>query len=260
MAVKEQPEDDAERSESASRQTRLVRLVKPVVKLENEARPIDTTIIAPKFYNAFNYSVLSRDRSVVNLTVGVTSANRGDGKTLVASNLAVSLATANERDTVIVDLNVAEPAIHRIFGVDLAPGLAEAIIGPNIAVARTRIPHLSVLTAGADMVGPILASGGLSEAIHKHGPISPTLGLEHVAEFRNVLYSLREVFEFVIVDMPSMKEPEVPVLLSHQVDGVLVVVSANQTTREEVDRMVHRIHDERVLGFVLNGVDDEEGS
>ena len=69
----------------------LMRLIKPVTILPAGEGVIDTTTISPKFYNCFNYSLLSKGSAMVSLAVGITSANPREGKTLVAANLAVSL-------------------------------------------------------------------------------------------------------------------------------------------------------------------------
>src|SRR5258706_13680611 len=116
----------------------------------NEQRPdqVDNKIVAFDYYNCFNYSLLSEGKQDINLTVGVTSANPGEGKTLVGSNLSVSLAMGYERETVLVDLNVENPSLHDVFGTTLGPGLVDALQSGSIHVSRTSINHLCVLSAG----------------------------------------------------------------------------------------------------------------
>ena len=88
-------------------------------------------------------------------------------------------------------------------------------------------------------------------------PATPSFGIEQIAEFRNVVYSLREAFDFVIIDLPSMREPAIPMLLTHQMDGLLVVVDSTKTKREEVEIMFQRVHHQQLLGFVFNRVNSE---
>jgi len=130
--------DSFERPEQAGGQ-HLVRLLKPITFRSEVAKPIDEMVVAPQFYNCFNYSLLSKEQDTFNLTIGVTSANPGEGKTLVASNLAVSLAITNQREVVLVDLNIRNPRLHSIFGTKLSPGLVESLGDSAIQVAPTRV-------------------------------------------------------------------------------------------------------------------------
>jgi Mrp family chromosome partitioning ATPase len=236
---------------------KLVRLLKPVVVIPPGTKSIDESVISPRFYNTFNYAMIAKAQTDVNMVIGVTSASKGEGKTIVAANLAVSLATVNERDTVLVDLSVAAPVLHTIFGTNLSPGLVEALDEPMVHVSETRIHHLFVLSAGNAYGNPLTAERlGGGKTARQRFP-APSLGLEHIAEFRNIVYSLKEQYDFVIVDMPAARQPGVPVLLAHQMDGVLVVVDANRTKREDIDKMFRRFHDNHVIGFVLNRVSDD---
>jgi len=236
----------------------LVRLLKPVVIADDAGGPIDDTIVSPEYYNRFSYSLLAKGATSVSLTVGITSANPGEGKTLVASNLAVSLALANRRDTILVDLSIRSPRLHSVFGTPLGPGLMEAIDGSTIQVWKTRVDHLHVLPAG--LAGMALLSGDVRSSFESAGGFEndlPALGLDKVVLFRDIIYSLREHFEFVIVDMPVLKEPHVPVLLTHQMDGLLVVVDATRTRHEDVERMFRQLNSSQILGFVFNRATDE---
>jgi len=235
----------------------LVRLLKPIMFNPERGKHIDSAVVSPMFYNCFNYSMLAKEHTGVNLTVGITSANVGEGKTLVASNLSVSLASANQRDTVLVDLNLQSPRIHKIFGTRLAPGLAETLNDRPIQVSHTQVKHLYILSAGQmpfhSLNADYLGNGeqvSLAEA-------QSTLGLDQLASFRNVLYSLRQEFEFVIVDMPALHEPRIPILLTNQMDGLIVVVDANRTKHEHIEKMFRRVNQNQVIGFVFNRVTKE---
>ena len=203
-----QGEADQERSSRS-----LVRLLKPVIIGPRRGGKIDSSEVLPRFYNSFHFLLLSKDRPDVTMAIGITSANQGEGKTLVASNLAVSLAVANQRETVLVDLNIRAARLHRIFGVDLRPGLVDALVGPTIQLSQTQIDKLFVLSAG-DFSGspPDLQQAPILEADTSGSADGSAIGLQHIAAFRDVLYSLKEEFEFVIIDMPAMQEPHVPVL------------------------------------------------
>jgi len=248
QAEREAPEESAQ---APSEQ--LVRLQKPVVIREDAGKQVDGTVVSPLFYDCFNYSLLSGGGQDVNVAVGVVSANPGEGKTLVASNLAVSLTVAFQRKTVLVDMNVREPRLHQIFNVDIGPGLLEAVGDGAIHVAQTAVSDLFLLTAG---VANGRLAGGLQHAMEENSEaIEPSLQLEQVAAFRDVLYSLKEQFSFVIVDMPAVRAHLVPLLFTNQLDGVLFVVHAGRTKQGEIDQAVQLINERRVLGFVYNGAE-----
>ena len=248
--------EDPQKGDNAHHQAgdaNIVRLVKPIAIIDDVARDIDPRVVSPKFFNSFNFSLLAKEKTGLGFTVGVTSARPGEGKTLVASNLAVSLATANHRDTVLVDLNVAAPRLHTVFGTKLGPGLVEALDERIIHVWQTKVKNLFVLSAGNVTGNPMVANRYASaEKQHAAGPSVTSLGLEQMGAFRDIVYSLKQEFEFIIIDMASVHEPSVPVLLSHQMDGLLVVIGLNSTKHEDIEKLLRRVHKNHILGFVLN--------
>ena len=236
----------------------LVRLKRPIVVNPDGASFIDHKVVASRFYNCFNYSLLSPGNGGINLAVGVTSANTGEGKTLVASNLAVSLAIANQRETVLVDLNLGKPSIHTVFGAPQRPGLVEAFYDGAIHLSKTPIKDLYILGAGGGPDTPLgkERSASIGDASSKNGS-SQAVQLEHLAAFRDVIYSLKEQFDFIIVDMPSIHEHAFPVLFTNYLDGILVVVDAGRTKQEDIEHMFRHLNERQVLGFVMNRVGEE---
>lgn len=244
-----EPDGATRRAESS----RLVRLIKPVTIVKDAVGPVETSVVSPRFYNAFNYSMIAGAKRDVSAVLGVTSPNRGEGKTTVAANLAVSLATVNERSTVLIDLSIARPVLNRVFGTRLYPGLTDALQEPMIRVFETRIPHLYVLPAGKVHASPMATDKAVND---RNGAATPSFGLEHVAEFRNVIYSLKQEFDYIIIDMPAAKDPTVPTLLTHLMDGLLIVVDTNRTRQEDIEPIFRRIHEKQIIGFVFNRVAD----
>jgi protein-tyrosine kinase len=231
----------------------VVRLQKTVIVSDHIGKKIDASVVNHQFYDHFKYSLLPKEYSQGKLTLGITSPNPGEGKTLVAANLAASLAMANQRATLLIDLNVSRPRVHEIFGVPLAPGLLEGLQQPSVVVSTTKVKHLSVLTVGSAAANPIesMRFGGT-----KNGTaMKATVGLEQLTEFRNLLYSLEEKFELIIVDLPSIHESAIPTLFTSQLGGVIVVVNAGKTKQRDIDRLLVTLNESQVLGFVFNRVD-----
>ena len=146
----------------------------------------------------------------------VTSAIAGEGKTWLATQLAMGLARAQRR-TVLVDFDLRQPALDGALGLPLGPGVCEALRGQGeIAdmVQPTDTDFFSVVTAGNwnRQVLPALANGSI-------GPL---------------LEQLRERFDFVIVD----SSPLLPVvdtrLLCQHVDSVLLSVLRDVSEADKV--------------------------
>lgn len=235
-------------------ESKPVRMLKPVMISPYKARRIDPDVVAFDFYDSFNYSILTNDHKGARLTLGITSANPGEGKTLVASNLAVSLALAHEKKTVLVDLNVRRPRVDGVFGTPQGPGLVEALRGETITVWPTQVEHLSVLPAG----------GGAGSAHRKPAQsLKPPSGhqsvrLNQLAEFRDILYSLEQEFEFIIVDVPAINGRDFPILYAGLLEGLLVVIDSTRTKRKDLEKMFRVVNEKQVLGFVFNRVRDAE--
>jgi protein-tyrosine kinase len=248
----QQTGDDASQD---GQEQRLVRLIKTVVENPDRGRTIDEKVVQFRYFNSFNYSLLAREGKGVNLTVGITSAKAGEGKTLVAANLAVSLAMGFQKKTVLIDLCFARPRIHEIFGLENGPGLADSFTNGAIHVSRTQVENLFVLSSGMiplyhEPAAPSQGAAGV--------PVSPKplLGLDHLTAFRDVIYSLEQEFDFVIVDMPSVNSAEIPILFTNTLNGLLIVVDSGKTRREELDAMFQKINEHQVLGFVFNRVEE----
>jgi protein-tyrosine kinase len=255
---------EAERQEeypnNGRRSTDLVQLRRPIREATERGTHVDGNYVSPHFYDCFNYSLLTDGASAVNIAVGVTSPNRQEGKTLVACNLAVSLTIAHQKKTILVDLNLREPRLHKIFGVAESPGLLEGMGDGAIHVSPTSVNGLYVLSAGVSygrFVGLPGDTNGREDPPATMAEAS--LQLEQVAAFRDVIYSLKERFDFVIVDLPAVNEYLLPLLFANQLDGTLLVIQGGKTKQAEIDRAMQMLNEHRVLGFVYNGVERGPG-
>jgi Mrp family chromosome partitioning ATPase len=243
---------DRSRSTDGGRTHRngLIRLQKTVVFAAESGRHIDESFVNHHFYDHFKYSLLPKEYSHGKLTLGITSANAGEGKSIVAANLAASLAMANQRETVLVDLNISRPRIHEIFGAPIAPGLLDGMRQTSVTVTKTKINYLSVLPIGSVSGNPIesIRVRGSKPVAAEKSPVR----LEQLSDFRTVLASLEEQFELVIIDLPSIHESIIPTIFTTQLSGVIVVVDAGKTKQQDIDRLLVTLNESQVLGFVFN--------
>ena len=236
-----------------SNEDKIIRLLKPVIFSDSVARNLDMNVIAPHYYGSFNYSLMPEGSSDFKLSLGVTSANPSEGKTLVACNLAVSLALTHQKETVLIDLNTKAPRVHEVFGIPAQPGIVDALHGEAIYTTRTAIKGLSVVCAG-EVKGSGLEAQRLSTGPRagSSGGTRPVLRLEMVSFFRDVVYSLQEIFPYVVVDLPSMNTASAPIVFANQLDGIFVVVDVGKTKLGDVEKMFRRLNQRQVQGFIFN--------
>lgn len=165
----------------------------------------------------------------------VSSSVRGEGTTEIAVGLALILSAGMGRRTALVDCNVSHPDLHRRFGTQRA-GFDEAIGGDlsiDQALVNTTVPNLYVMPAG-ERLGHLTA---------------------HDAEgLKSLISSLRDRFDYVIMDSaPIGISPESSVFCD-KVDAVILVVRHGRTRREIVKRTKEIIERSggRLLGVILN--------
>ena len=166
----------------------------------------------------------------------VTSPNPSDGKTMIASNLALSYAL-NERKVVMIDCDLRKPRLHQIFQLDSQPGLSNYLTGSATLeeiLRPTAIPNLTVITAGAT-------------------PPSPG-NLLNSEIFKDLLAQLRQQFHHIIIDTPPVLGFADARFISALVDGVLLVTKHN-FTHKSAGRLAHQLLSQApILGAVLNCV------
>ncbi|MGP8050737.1 MAG: GumC family protein [Desulfobaccales bacterium] len=169
----------------------------------------------------------------------VTSPNPGEGKTLVASNLALTFALGGQ-ETLVIDCDLRKPRVQQIFQMELQPGLSNYLTGSATLEEILRpaaIPNLSVITAGTR-------------------PPSPAI-LMNSQEFRDLLGQLRQRFKHIIIDTPPILAFSEGLIISVLTDGVLLVTRHN-CTQKNAGRLAHqRLSQIRapLMGAVLNCVD-----
>ncbi|MEN8149473.1 MAG: CpsD/CapB family tyrosine-protein kinase [Planctomycetota bacterium] len=166
----------------------------------------------------------------------ITSAQAGEGKTLTALNLAVTLADDKEARVVVVDGDMRTPAVHRRFGIDNQRGLSDYLSGSvmlEVVLQRSRLPNLSLLPSGRlpGNPGELLSSKKMAD----------------------LLARLNRDFDHVIIDAPPVAVGTDAAILGAKADGAVLVVKLGETPREEVHSAVDLLEQSRVklLGTVL---------
>jgi polysaccharide biosynthesis transport protein len=169
-----------------------------------------------------------------------TSPNQGDGKSTVASNLAVSIAQTG-RKVLIVDCDLRRPNSHKLLGVKNDVGLSDVIAGevePMDAIKPTETTNLWCLPSG-----PL--------------PANPAELLQST-RFEEFVKMAREKFDYVILDCPPVLAVADPCIVAPRADGITMVLRVSRDSRPQAARakeMLMRVNG-RLLGVVVNASEE----
>src|SRR3954462_4206073 len=165
----------------------------------------------------------------------ITSPNKGDGKSLTAANLALTMAQEYNQRVLLLDADLRRPSLHRLFGISDTPGLTDVLMGgASIDEALVTVPEhrLTILPAGIVPTQPAELLGS--------------------ASMRRILDGLRTRFDRIIIDMPPASPLADVSVASGMVDGVLMIVRAGVTPKPAIERALSGLDTAKVLGLVLN--------
>lgn len=165
----------------------------------------------------------------------VTSPNKGDGKTLTAANLALTMAQEFQQRVLLVDGDLRRPAIHRLFGIAETPGLSDVLMGGATledALVTVRDHRLTLLPSGIIPMHPAELLGS--------------------STMRRVLDTLRTRFDRILIDMPPVAPLADVTIASAVADGVLMIVRAGVTPKPAIEHALSGLDRSKVLGLVLN--------
>src|SRR5689334_7842404 len=164
----------------------------------------------------------------------VASAVAGEGKTLTASNLALTFSESYQKRVLLIDADLRRPSLHTVFRLDTALGLGDGLLsgGETKMLVRQVSPRLAVLPAGRPSSDPM--AGLTSERM------------------RRLIEEAKQSFDWVILDTPPVMLLPDSHLLASMVEGAVLVVRAGSTPHDMVKRAADAIGRQRILGVVLN--------
>ena len=197
---------------------------------------------SPNFAEAFRVvrtNVLFSSAAAGGQSVLITSTSPGEGKSMVASNLALSLAQAGRR-VILLDADLRKPKVHQAFGVPQEPGLSNVLVGnakASESVRKGSVPGLWVLPAGRIPPNP-----------------AELLGSQRFHEF---IGSLRQHFDWIVIDSPPVMAVADASVLANLATGVVFVIGSEMTSRHIARRAIEQLHNSQAkfFGAVLNRVD-----
>jgi capsular exopolysaccharide synthesis family protein len=193
-------------------------------------------------FRTIRTNVLFASADVGSKSIVVTSTSPGEGKTLVSTNLATSMAMAGQR-VLLIDADMRRPKVHETFELAQEPGLSNFLVGDtkaSEAVRRTPVKNLWVMPAG------------------KHPPNPAELLGSRM--FKDFLTSLGEHFDYVILDSPPVMAVTDACVVSNLATGVVFVVGAEMTSRGAAKAAVDQLDSAKSkhVGAILNRVELEK--
>ncbi len=182
--------------------------------------------------------LLAGDRGEIKV-VAITSAMANEGKTSVASRLAVSIARASGEPTLLIDGDMRSPDVHHHFHVDNEPGLAEVLKGARAAN--------EAILADAEQRFHVLPAGRLSGNPHS---------LLGAGRLDSLLEDLRARYRYIVLDTPPVLAAGETLLLSKAADACLICAMQDASRMSQVEKARARLESVgcRIEGIVLNGV------
>lgn len=165
----------------------------------------------------------------------ITSTIPQEGKSMVAANLACTLARRTQQKTLLIDGDLRRPTVARLFGLGKTPGLGEWLQGerrPMNSIYRLEDAGLWILPAGNSPRNPLEAmqSGRLA----------------------GLMDQLTSWFDWVIIDSPPVLPLADTSVWMRMADGVLLVARHGASQREHLKRGLEAIEPARLLGAILN--------
>ena len=179
------------------------------------------------------FSLSAEDQKVF----AVTSYAKGEGKSTVSANLAISFSKM-ERRVLLIDCDLRRPNLHNIFKVENTVGLSN-IIGKMAdfedAVKHDVLPNLDILPSGTIPPNP-------SELLCSPG-------------FEKLVKGLIDEYDYIIFDTPPIGVVADALLLKDRVAGYVVVLRERSTTHGDIQKMLESIKlaDTKILGFIKVG-------
>jgi tyrosine-protein kinase Etk/Wzc len=173
----------------------------------------------------------------------ITSYDSGDGKSLIAANLAI-IAAQQHAPTLLIDGDMRRGLLHESFAVKKEPGLSDLLTNHlelteqyiNSFIKTTSFPNLFLLTSGSLIQNP-----------------TELLTSSHFEHFMDFIHSK---FSMIIIDAPPLAPVTDPIMINNTVAGSVLIVRAGKTNTAALNKIINEFPalKEKIMGVVLNGV------
>jgi len=195
-------------------------------------------------YRMLRTQVFRKMRGQKHFVLGVCSSNHGEGKTLVAANLALTIAMDPGRTALLVDLDLRRPVLHDYFGFKPQVGLddylkgeatlSDCLVNPGIRRLVLLPVHRPIVRSSEYLVSPMMQ--------------------DLAADLRG-----RYPDRIIILDMPPVLATDDCLVALRYVDATLLIVEEGKTKREEIAYAQELLQEGNLIGTVLNKSRQDDG-
>jgi capsular exopolysaccharide synthesis family protein len=209
----------------------------PILQLEDERYPLIEASHSLRSALLYGKSFQDGPKSIV-----IGSARPSDGKSVVSSNFAITLAQTGAR-VLLIDADMRRGVLHEHFGANVSPGLSEVLAGESAwadAIVQTDIPNLHLLPCG-------------------NPPRNPGILFAQAAQF---IQEVGGQYDYCLFDTTPVLVADDVLSLAPQTDGVLMVVRAGFTSGRIAQAALNLLYVRKVkvLGLVFNAVNTRTGN
>lgn len=198
----------------------------------------DTSPVSIEQYRRLAVTLITAQAERELKTLMVSSALPHEGKTLTVTNLAVTLSESYARRVLLIDADLRRPCVHELFGLPNMYGLADSLRSDDVRLRPVEIsPQLSIVPGG-----------------HADGAAMADLSSDRM---RMLVAEAASHFDWVLVDTPPIGLLSDANLVARVTDGVLFVIAAGSTPYELVQQSIAELGADRIIGTVLNRVDEQ---
>jgi len=170
----------------------------------------------------------------------VSSAMSGEGKSLIAINLAIIIAIELNSYALLIDCDLRNPSISRWFGMSEKKGLSNYLTGeveiPDLLV-KTSVDKLSLMCGGTMPDNPVELIGS--------------------TKMKTLIQDIKSRYDdrYIILDSSPLLATTEPTVLNEMADAILLVIKAGETPRETVQQAIKLVDKNKVMGIVLNNME-----
>ncbi|MBN2382181.1 CpsD/CapB family tyrosine-protein kinase [bacterium] len=203
-----------------------------------------TTFVHPKSHAAEAFRTLRTNLQFIRNTkkikvILITSSTEDEGKSTIASNLAISMAQT-DTSVLLIDADLRQPSLNRAYGYDNSVGLSSYLMKKkdiSDCIFPTFIKNLSILFSGPTPPNP-----------------AELLALDLMAD---LIEQLKTQYELIVIDTPPVTNVTDPIILTSVVEGVYLVIKAGKTSRKIAQYAVESLSavNASILGIILNNFD-----
>jgi non-specific protein-tyrosine kinase len=208
---------------------------------QNHCLAADSSEEVQKQYDFIRSRIRQRIGDSAGKTIMVTSPQSGEGKTITAVNLALTLARDYEHTVLLVDADLKGQRIHEVVGYESAAGLADNLLDD-------RPLHELMVSPGVEKLTIISGGGSLLESSE----------LLRSSRMGRLVSEMRDRYpdRYVLFDVPPVLTGTEAVSLASSVDYIIVTVRAGVSTLPDLQQALDLLPQDKIIGVILNGVDN----